>query len=77
MPVPRVLVVEDEQEVAANLQGLLSSEGYEVQHASSVSEALARIEQAPFDVAVLDLHLGEADGLTVLARLRETSPHAA
>jgi signal transduction histidine kinase len=77
MPAARVLVVEDEQELAANLQGLLTSEGYEVQHAASVAEALAKIEQAPFDVAVLDLHLGEADGLTVLARLRQTSPHAA
>ena len=77
MPVPRVLVVEDEDELAAGLRGQLIDEGYEVEHAASVSEALAKIDQAPFDVAVLDLHLGEADGLTVLARLRQTSPHAA
>ena len=77
MPAPRVLVVEDEDELAAGLRAQLINEGYEVEHAASVAEALAKIDQAPFDVAVLDLHLGEADGLTVLARLRQTSPHAA
>lgn len=77
MPAPRVLVVEDEDELAIGLRAQLISEGYEVEHAASVSAALAKIEQAPFDVAVLDLHLGDADGLTVLARLRQTSPHAA
>ncbi len=74
---PRVLVVEDEQELAIGLRGQLATEGYEVEHAASVAEALAKIDQAPFDVAVLDLHLGEADGLTVLSRLRQSSPHAA
>jgi len=73
---PRILVVEDEHEVAISLQGQLTAEGYEVEHAASAAEALAKIEQSRFDVAVLDLHLGEADSLTVLARLRQTSPHA-
>jgi CheY-like chemotaxis protein len=45
-PAARVLVVEDEEEVAISLQRLLTAEGYEVEHASGVSEALAKIEQS-------------------------------
>ncbi|MHB8619523.1 MAG: sensor histidine kinase [Chloroflexota bacterium] len=76
MPAARILVVEDEEEMVISLQGLLAAEGYEVEHASGVSEALAKIDQSRFDAAVLDLRLDEADGLTVLARLREASPRA-
>jgi len=39
-------VVEDEEEVGISLQRLLTAEGYEVEHASGVSEALAKIEQS-------------------------------
>ena len=37
MPAPRVLVVEDEEELAIGLHEQLMHEGYEVEHAASVS----------------------------------------
>jgi signal transduction histidine kinase len=77
MPAARVLVVEGEPQLALTLSGQLAAQGYEVEHAPSLPEALAKIEQSSFDAAVLDLQLGDEEGLTVLARLRQASPHAA
>lgn len=68
-----VLVV-DEESVGLSLRGALEAEGYQVELATVVPEALAKIERTPFDVLLLDPHLGEADGLSVLRRLRELSP---
>ncbi len=69
-----VLVVDDEEAVAFTLAEILAQEGYEVEQATSVAAALARIERRAFDVALLDLRIGEDSGLSVLAHLKERSP---
>jgi signal transduction histidine kinase len=71
---PSVLIVEDEEAVAFTLREILAQEGYTVQDVSNTAEALARVEQERFDVALLDLRVGEDSGLTVLSRLKELSP---
>ena len=69
-----VLVVDDEETVAITLREILAADGYAVDEATTVPEALAKLEQRHFDVALLDLQVGNESGLTVLARLQETSP---
>lgn len=69
-----VLVVDDEEAVAITLGEILAADGYAVQEATSVPEALTKIEQYHFDVALLDLQVGDESGLKVLARLQEQSP---
>jgi signal transduction histidine kinase len=69
-----VLIVEDEEAVAFTLREILAQEGYTVQDVSNTHDALARVEQERFDVALLDLRVGEDSGLTVLSRLKELSP---
>ncbi len=71
---PSVLIVEDEAAVAFTLREILAQEGYTVQDVSNTREALARVESERFDVALLDLRVGEDSGLTVLSRLKELSP---
>jgi PAS domain S-box-containing protein len=71
-----ILVVEDDESVGLTLQHILEAEGYQVEQATRLAEALTKIEHTQFDVLLLDLRLGEADGLPVLRRLRETSPSA-
>lgn len=70
-----VLVV-DEETVGLTLRRVLEAEGYGVALATGLPEALAKLERTPFDVLVLDLHLGGADGVSVLGRLRARSPGA-
>lgn len=71
MSAGRVLIVEDEADLAWVEQFNLESEGYEVAVAhegDSAIEALSRFEP---DVLVLDVMLPHVDGWTVLARMRE------
>jgi signal transduction histidine kinase len=71
---PSVLIVEDEEAVAFTLREILAQEGYTVRDVSSTEDALALVGQERFDVALLDLRVGEDSGLTVLSRLKELSP---
>ena len=64
---PKVLVVDDDDAWRRSASLLLSEWGAAVQSASSVDEALALLDQEPFDVLLLDVHLGPGaeSGLTV------------
>lgn len=72
------ILVVDEESVGLTLRGVLEAEGYGVELTTGLPEALAKIERTPFDVLLIELHVGgtEADGLAVLRRLREHSPRA-
>lgn len=67
----RVLVVEDDRELRALMQSTLSVEGYTVQTAVTVSEALALLQHDLPDVLVLDLGLPDGDGLTLVQAVRK------
>lgn len=68
----RVLVVEDEPEIAASLRSLLEREGYTVEVAGSVAAARAALAR-PFDVMLLDWRLPDGEGIDLLKELRKTS----
>ena len=66
----RILVVEDEPDLAATLHKALTEEGFAVDVAGDGEDALWQAGSINYDVIVLDLMLPAVDGLTVLARLR-------
>ena len=68
---PRVLVVEDDEEIAQVLQRSLRLEGYEVRLASDGESALEVAGAYNPDLVVLDLGLPRLDGIEVAKRLRE------
>ena len=73
----RVLFVDDEEKLRVLWPAILSREGFEVEVASSVPEALQLITGRKFDVLVSDLNLGQpGDGFTVVSAMRRTQPHA-
>jgi DNA-binding response OmpR family regulator len=67
---PRVLVVEDDDEIAQALARSLRMEGYEVRLAPDGEIALDQAVQFVPDLVVLDLGLPKLDGLEVARRLR-------
>jgi two-component system response regulator MprA len=69
----RVLVVEDDAEIADVLRRTLRQEGHEVRSAGDGVEALAVAEEFIPDLVVLDLGLPKLDGVEVLRRLRAES----
>jgi len=67
----RLLLVEDESEIADLVLLHLRNAGYEAEHARKGSDALERLAARGFDLAILDLGLpGGVDGLEVCRRLR-------
>jgi two-component system response regulator MprA len=70
METARVLAVEDDPRLAATLERVLTSEGYDVVLAADGNEALRRARELPFDLVVLDILLPGLDGIAVCKRLR-------
>jgi two-component system, OmpR family, response regulator MprA len=70
---PRVLVVEDDARLAATLARVLTAEGHEVEVSGDGLDAVRRAKLRPPDLAVLDIMLPGADGITVCKRMRETA----
>src|SRR5919106_2596610 len=69
----RVLVVEDDAEIADVLRRMLRQEGHEVRSAADGLEALEAAEEFIPDLVVLDLGLPRLDGVEVCRRLRNES----
>jgi DNA-binding response OmpR family regulator len=67
----RVLIVEDEADLAWVEQFNLENEGYEVQVALEGRSAIEAIESFAPDILVLDVMLPHVDGWSVLARAQE------
>jgi DNA-binding response OmpR family regulator len=67
----RVLVVEDDQDIAQVLQRSLRLEGYEVRVAGDGEAALTHYPEFAPDLMILDLGLPKLDGVDVARRLRD------
>ncbi|MFW6126045.1 MAG: response regulator transcription factor [Chloroflexota bacterium] len=72
----RILVVEDERELAAALATGLQRQGYAVDVAYDGEEALVFAEVNDYDLIVLDLNLPKIDGVEVCRRLRSSGSPA-
>lgn len=74
---PRVLLVDDDAAVLEMMTHLLSSKGFEIVAATSVTEALGLIATQNFDVLITDLHMpNPGDGFTVITAMRHSQPEA-
>ena len=69
----RILVVEDEPELAALLRDYLVREGFEAECVSDGDAALAVFRAAPPALMLLDIMLPGSDGLTVCREIRRSS----
>jgi len=70
-PGMRILLVEDQHDIAANIWDFLERRGHEVDHCADGAAGLARARQGGFDAIVLDLGLPRLDGLDLCRVLRE------
>ena len=71
LTMPRILIVEDNPDLAYGLRTGLEIEGYEVDVAEDGETGLARAQQSVPDLMILDLMLPGMDGYRVLRALRE------
>jgi two-component system, OmpR family, alkaline phosphatase synthesis response regulator PhoP len=66
----RILIVDDEPDFAAIVQGNLEKEGFEVDVAYNGVEGLEKVQSNPPDAIVLDVMMPEKDGYVVCRELK-------
>jgi DNA-binding NtrC family response regulator len=71
---PRALIVDDEPTICRSCEKILSREGYLVKVAYSGKQAIAILEQEPFDILFTDLKMAEMGGMELLETLRSHFP---
>lgn len=66
----RIIVLDDEAELRNMLQRFLSGHGFEVRAVENSKRLERYLQREPYDLLVLDLMIGEEDGLQICAKLR-------
>jgi two-component system response regulator RegA len=71
-----LLIVEDDKAFLQRLASAMQSRGFAVTTAESVAEGLHQVEQAAPAFAVVDMRLGDGNGLDVISALKRNRPEA-
>lgn len=71
----RLLLIEDEPDMAALLRSVLDKHDFVTDHAPSIEIAIEAIETISHDLVVLDRQLGDGDGTTLIQYLRKRRPN--
>ncbi|WP_262150749.1 response regulator transcription factor [Chryseobacterium foetidum] len=67
----KILIVEDEEELAKSIAEYLSEEKYLCEFASTFNEAMSKIEVFQYDCILLDITLPDGNGLKILEELKK------
>lgn len=70
----RILLVDDEEEILRLLARRLTRRGHQVTTAADSSQALARLREGPFDLAILDFTMPGMTGLELAGRCHAQYP---
>jgi CheY-like chemotaxis protein len=73
-PAPRVLVVDDNDDMLESMRMLLESAGYEVGVASNGERAVALQRERPAEVLITDIFMPEKDGVELIGHFRREFP---
>jgi len=71
MPLPAILIIEDERPIADVLAYTLKSEGFSVHHCLLGSEALKQLQSGNYALAILDVGLPDMSGFDVCREARK------
>ncbi|MBQ6823732.1 MAG: response regulator transcription factor [Clostridia bacterium] len=67
-----ILLVEDDPGIISSLTAFLKEEGFEVTNATGQQSALQRLEEASFDLVLLDISLADGNGFAVCSAVKKT-----
>lgn len=70
---PRVLLFEDENNIAENLKYAFKTEGIQCEHSTTAQDGLAKLKTGNFDLIILDVGLPDKSGFDVCREIRTTN----
>ncbi len=73
----KILIVDDDESIVKNLKQILEELGHIVDVAYTGMEALEKVKQNKYEVALIDLLLPDIDGIQVLIEVNNISPTTA
>lgn len=74
LPTIRILVVDDEEQIARLLAGILRGAGHEAEYATDGLAALEKLKRARYDLLLTDLRMPGMDGLRLIDEAKRLSP---
>lgn len=74
---PRILLIDDEKAIRYTLREILEHEGYEIDEAGDGKEALQKLQDNHFDLALCDIKMPGMDGIEVLEQAKGSGNEAA
>ena len=73
---PKILVIDDDEQVRALLHEILDRAGFEVVEAANGVEGVSAYRRAPTDLVITDLIMPEKEGVETILELRREFPSA-
>ncbi len=70
----KILVIDDEEVVRKSVKRILEREGYTVDEAQSAEQAIQKMEQEAYDVALVDMVMPKVTGLELMGTLKKRWP---
>jgi len=70
---PKILLFEDEPNIAENLKYALKTEGLTCEHSTTAFDGLSKFKSGSFDLVILDVGLPDKNGFDVCREIRTTS----
>lgn len=71
---PKILIIDDEQNIRRSLRDILEFEQYEVDEAKDGKEGVSMVQAGNYDVVLCDIKMPQMDGMEVLERLQILTP---
>jgi DNA-binding NtrC family response regulator len=70
----RILIVDDQINTCKSLQAILKKSGYQSDYTLNAAEALKRVQERQYDIAISDIRMPGMDGMQLLEELKKVQP---
>jgi len=71
---PRILIVDDDENIRKVLVAILEDEGYNVESVGTAKEAIERTRKKYYNMALIDIRLPDMEGIELLTKIKDTTP---
>ena len=71
---PRILVVDDDENIRKVLTAILEDEGYNVESVGTAKGAIDKFKKRFYNIALIDIKLPDMEGIDLLTKIKDTTP---